>query len=72
MLKTEEELVLARPEGVDIERIGGVPEKTVTAEEIEKGAASKPILLRPACDMCKDFEGPLCVQICPTGCLSLE
>ncbi|MCK4783364.1 MAG: hypothetical protein KAV87_06400, partial [Desulfobacteraceae bacterium] len=74
MLKTEEDLVIGRPEGVEIQRIGGVAGEgeTAEAEEIEKGAASKPILLRPSCDMCEDFEGPLCVEICPTGCLSVE
>jgi ferredoxin len=72
MLKTEEDLILGRPEGVDIQKIGGVPGETVSAEEIEKGAAAKPILLRPSCDMCEDFENPLCVEICPTGSLSLE
>jgi ferredoxin len=75
MLKTEEDLILGRPEGVVVQRLGSSQQEQKVEEEDEgvvRGPASKPILLRAACDMCKDFEGPLCVACCPTGCLSLE
>ena len=64
MLKTEEELILGRPEGVEIQRLGTTAEEEKLSpdeedEEVIRGPASKPILLRAACDMCKDYEGPL-------------
>ena len=43
-------------------------------EQIEgAGASAKPILLRIACDLCKDEDnGPVCMQACPYGVLSME
>ncbi len=65
MLKTEENLVLARPEGIEIQRIGEVQ------EGVEADPSAKPIMLRDACDMCDGVDGPLCVRFCPTGALYL-
>ena len=52
------ELLIGRPEGVEIRRPG----------EITGGNASaKPIAMRPACDMCHGK--PKCVTYCPTDAL---
>ena len=52
------ELLLGKPDGVEVKRPG----------EITGGSASaKPIAMRPACDMCKGK--PKCVMYCPTGAL---
>jgi len=63
MVKRERNLLLARPEG----------EETVApGEQVEgAGASSKPILMRAPCDGCQDEDAPLCVQACPSGCLSM-
>lgn len=67
ILKTQEELVVARPEGVEILRIGA-PE-----EGKEADPSAKPILLREACDLCVGVEGgPLCIRFCPQDVLSLK
>ncbi len=67
MLKESENLRLARPEGVEVQRIG------VVDENVEADPAAKPILLREACDLCKDVEeGPYCIRVCPHGVLSIE
>jgi len=64
LLKEEEELVIARPEGLEVKRIGA-------ADEDQGGddggdASAKPMLLREACDLCEDRDdGPLCIQVCP-------
>ncbi len=67
LLKEEEELVIARPEGLEIKRIGA------TDEEQSSGggdASAKPMLLREACDLCEDREeGPLCLQVCPVDAI---
>ena len=66
ILKTDEYLVLARPEGVEMMRIGA-PE-----EGQEADSSAKPILLREACDLCVGVEdGPLCIKFCPQTVLSL-
>lgn len=52
------ELLLGRPEGVEVKRPG----------EISGGsAAAKPITMRPPCDMCGGE--PKCIRYCPTGAL---
>lgn len=69
MLKEEESLVIARPEGLEVKRIGAVDD-----EGADQGDASaKPMLLREACDLCDDRDdGPLCLQMCPTGAIYLD
>jgi ferredoxin len=63
MVKRERNLLLARPEGVEIVQPG---------EQVEgAGASSKPILMRAPCDRCEDEPEPFCVKVCPTGCLSM-
>lgn len=67
ILKTEEDLNLVRPEGVEIQRIGA-PE-----EGQEADPSAKPILLREACDLCEGIEGgSLCIRFCPQNVISLE
>jgi len=66
MLKESENLVLARPEKLEIQRIG------VVDENVEADPAAKPILLRQACDLCEGTEGgPLCIRLCPQDVISL-
>lgn len=66
MLKESENLVLVRPEKLEIQRIG------VVDENVEADPAAKPILLRQACDLCEGTEGgPLCIRLCPRGVISL-
>lgn len=66
MLKEEENLVVARPEKLEINRIG---EESDSDEEGD--ASAKPMLLREGCDLCDDLdEGPLCVKFCPVGAIS--
>ncbi|MFQ6050778.1 MAG: 4Fe-4S binding protein [Candidatus Hydrothermarchaeota archaeon] len=64
MLKREEDLVLGRPEGLEIKRIEDISE-----EAGEEAASSKPILLRESCDLCEDEE-PYCVRFCPTNAIT--
>lgn len=67
MLKETENLLLARPEGLEIQRIG------VVEEGVEADPAAKPILLRESCDLCEGVEGgPLCIRFCPHDAISLE
>ena len=65
MVKRDKTLMLGRPEGEKI---------LMPGEQIEgAGASAKPILLRIACDLCKDEDnGPVCMQACPCGVLSME
>ncbi|MBC7108789.1 MAG: 4Fe-4S dicluster domain-containing protein [Methanomassiliicoccales archaeon] len=58
--RPNDELVLGRPEGLEIQGRGDRKE--------EDGAGAKPILLREECDEC-DGEIPYCVRICPSRCL---
>lgn len=70
VVKEEENLVISRPEGLEIRRIGSV------GEERDKGkedASAKPLLLREPCDLCSDREdGPLCLQFCPVNAISMD
>jgi len=67
MLKESENLILARPEGLEVQRIG------VVDENVEADPAAKPILLREACDLCEGVDGgPLCIRFCPQDVISLE
>ena len=68
ILKEEDSLVAARPEGLEIHRIGEeqVPEK-------KADASAKPMLLRESCDLCEDIDdGPLCIRFCPVNAISME
>ena len=66
MLKESENLVLVRPEKLEIQRIG------VVDENVEADPAAKPILLRQACDLCEGTEGgPLCIRLCPRDVITL-
>ncbi len=69
LLKEEENLITARPEGLDVSRIGEEADSDKEAD-----ASAKPILLREGCDLCEDMEdyGPLCVAICPVDAISYE
>lgn len=67
MLKEDENLVLARPDRTDTQRIGVVEDGT------ESDPSAKPILLREACDFCEGIDGgPLCIRLCPQDVISLE
>ncbi len=67
MLKESEYLVLARPEGVEAQRIGVVDKK------VKADPAAKPILLREACDLCENEDkGPYCIRVCPHSVISVE
>lgn len=57
MLKREGEVLLGRPEGVEVMKEG---------ESSDTGGGGKPILLREPCDNCTNA---MCVRFCPTGCL---
>jgi ferredoxin len=69
LLKEEENLVVARPEGLEINKIGeeADPDK-------EADASAKPMLLREGCDLCEEMEdyGPLCARICPVNAITVE
>ena len=68
LLKEEEDLIVARPEGLEINRIGeeADPDK-------EADASAKPMLLREGCDLCEDMDdyGPMCVAFCPQDAITL-
>lgn len=71
VLKEEEDLVVARPEGLEIRRIGAVEEAEQGEEKAD--ASAKPMLLREACDLCGDLEdGPLCIKFCPTDAIYMD
>jgi len=55
------ELLLGKPDGVEIKRPGEISGGSVSA---------KPITMRPACDLCGG--DPRCVKYCPTGALEME
>jgi len=72
VLKEAENLVIARPEGLEIRRIGAVGEES-GADQGKGDASAKPLLLREPCDLCNDREdGPLCLQFCPVNAISLD
>jgi len=58
MLKREQDVLLGRPEGVEVMRPGS-----------GGGASGKPILMRQPCDLCEGSEYAFCVEVCPTGAL---
>lgn len=68
LLKEEDALVISRPEGLEVKRLGAAD------DDQDKGDASaKPMLLREACDLCEDREdGPLCAQVCPVDAVRQE
>jgi Fe-S-cluster-containing dehydrogenase component len=65
MVKRGKSLYLGRPEGDKV---------LLPGDKIEGASASaKPILLRVVCDHCEEEEkGPLCIQACSYGVLSME
>ncbi len=64
IVKQDENLLLGRPEGVEVARIGAVQEGR------QADASAKPIMLREACDLCAGFNNdPLCARFCPTGAI---
>jgi Fe-S-cluster-containing dehydrogenase component len=72
VLKEAENLVIARPEGLEIRRIGAVGEEA-GADQSKGDASAKPLLLRQPCDLCSDREeGPLCLQFCPVNAISMD
>ena len=72
VLKEEENLVIARPEGLEIRRIGAAAEEA-GADQSKGDASAKPLLLREPCDLCSDREeGPLCLQFCPVNAISMD
>lgn len=69
VIKEEENLVISRPEGLEIRRIGAGGE----TDQAKGDASAKPLLLRQPCDLCSDREeGPLCLQFCPVNAIYLE
>ena len=70
ILKLEEELLVARPEGTEIKRIGEDEETSDSAKPAD--ASAKPMLLREACDLCADMDlGPMCVKFCPVDAITV-
>lgn len=73
LLKEEESLVVTRPEGVEIMRIGMVEEGDQENEKAKADSSAKPMLLREPCDLCNDVEdGPFCIRFCPVDAISME
>ncbi len=69
IVKEEDSLVIARPEGLEVKGIGAVDDEP----EGEADASAKPMLLREACDLCEDIdEGPMCVSVCPFDAVYTE
>jgi Fe-S-cluster-containing dehydrogenase component len=70
VLKEEEDLVIARPEGLEVRKLGSTGEADQSREK--EDASAKPLLLRQPCDLCSNRdEGPLCLQFCPVNAISL-
>ncbi len=70
VLKEAENLVIARPEGPEVRRIGTVED--AGTDQSKGDASAKPLLLREPCDLCSDREeGPLCLQLCPVDAISM-
>ncbi len=70
ILKGDEDLILGRPEGVEVKKIGAVDDESSSSQE---DASAKPMLLREGCDICDGVDmGPMCINFCPTGALSLS
>jgi ferredoxin len=69
LLKREEDLLIARPEGTEIKRIGETEE--TPADGKQQDASAKPMLLREACDLCEEMDlGPMCIKFCPFDAIS--
>jgi Fe-S-cluster-containing dehydrogenase component len=67
VLKEGEYLVIARPEGLEVKKIG------VVEEGSKADASAKPMLLREPCDLCSDqADGPLCLRFCPVNAIYQE
>lgn len=67
VLKETDNLVIARPEGLEVKKIG------VVEEGSQADASAKPMLLREPCDLCSDREGgPLCLSFCPVEAIYME
>ena len=70
LLKREDDLVVARPEGTEVKRIGASEEEPSGKQA---DASAKPMLLREACDMCEEMDlGPMCVLFCPVDAITEE
>lgn len=66
ILKEEDSLVIARPEGMEIRKIGD-------AGGGGGDSSAKPMLLREACDLCAGMDGgPMCARFCPVDAISVE
>jgi ferredoxin len=71
VIKEEESLTIARPEGIETKKIGVAEEPGDSGEKKEADASAKPMLLREPCDLCADMKyGPMCVKICPVNAIS--
>ncbi len=71
VVKEEENLIIVRPEGLEIRKLGAGGEEGPSKEK--EDASAKPLLLRQPCDLCSDREeGPLCLQFCPVDAIYLE
>jgi len=67
ILKEEDSLVAARPEGLEVNKIGEEQDPDKEAD-----ASAKPMLLRESCDLCEDMDdGPLCIKFCPVNAISM-
>ncbi len=72
VLKAEDTLVIARPEGLEVKRIGVAEQESDSGPKKEADASAKPMLLREACDLCDGMKyGPMCVKICPVDAISV-
>jgi len=71
VVKEEENLVIARPEGLEVRKLRSTGEDDKGREK--EDASAKPLLLREPCDLCSDRkEGPLCLQFCPVNAIYME
>ena len=68
VLKREDDLVIARPEGTEVKRIG---ESEEDASAKKADASAKPMRLREACDLCEEMDlGPMCIKFCPVDAIT--
>lgn len=71
LLKEEDNLIIARPEGTEVKRIGAAEEPEDSGKK--QDASAKPMLLREACDLCEEMSmGPMCVKFCPVDAITVE
>ena len=69
LLKEEDDLVISRPEGIEVQRIGAAEEETDPDKEAD--ASAKPMLLREGCDLCDEMDlGPMCIKFCPADAIT--